>query len=108
LFRSTGQLANRRLRLLHPEARSYAAEDRGRDGDVLVRVLPPADLAAELAETEVTVGDKRPHAARLGDGQRLPVLCLSALGIEPLRMGRDVAYRWSAWPTKPGRDEDDT
>ena len=45
----------------------------------------------ELAEAEVAVGDERAHAARLGEGQRLAVVSLAALGVEPVGMGRDVA-----------------
>ena len=46
--------------------------------------------AVELPEAEVAVGDERAHAARLGEGQRLAVVGLAALGIESVGMGRDV------------------
>ena len=46
---------------------------------------------AQLPEAEVAVGDERAHAARLGEGQRLAVVGLAALRIEPIGMGRDVA-----------------
>jgi hypothetical protein len=36
--------------------------------------------AIEHAEAEVTVGDERAHAARLGEGQRLAVVAFSILG----------------------------
>ena len=36
------------------------------------------------------MGDERAHAARLGEGQRLAVVGLAALGIEPVGVGRDV------------------
>jgi hypothetical protein len=56
-----------------------------------VRLLALARAPVELAEAEVTVGDKRAHAAWLGERQRLAVVGLAALGIESLGMGRDVA-----------------
>jgi hypothetical protein len=37
------------------------------------------------------VGDEGAHATGLGEGQRLAVVGLAALGIEPVGMGRDVA-----------------
>ena len=43
------------------------------------------------AEAEVAVGDERTHAARFGEGQRLSIVGLTALGIELVGMGRDVA-----------------
>jgi hypothetical protein len=39
----------------------------------------------------MAVGDERAHAAGLGEGQRLAVVGLAALGVEPVGMGRDVA-----------------
>jgi hypothetical protein len=39
----------------------------------------------------VAVGDERAHAAGLGERQRLMVVGLAALGIEPVGMGGDVA-----------------
>ena len=36
------------------------------------------------------MGDERPHAARLGERQRLSVVDLTVLGVEPVGMGRDV------------------
>jgi hypothetical protein len=58
---------------------------------VLLRLLPPARPSVKLAEAEVAVGDERAHAARLGNGQRLSVVGLAGLGIEPVGMGREVA-----------------
>jgi hypothetical protein len=45
----------------------------------------------ELAEAEVEMGDAGTHAARLGQCQRFAIVGLGALGIEPIRMARDVA-----------------
>ena len=56
-----------------------------------LRLLALARAPVELAEAEVAVGDERAHAARLGERQRLAVVGLAALGIEPVGMGRDVA-----------------
>jgi len=39
----------------------------------------------------VAVGDERAHAERLGEPERLAVVGVAALGIEPVGMGRDVA-----------------
>ncbi len=39
----------------------------------------------------MTVGDEGAHSARLGERQRLTVVSLAALRVEPVGMGRDVA-----------------
>ena len=39
----------------------------------------------------MAVGDERTHAAGLGEGERLAVVGLAALGIEAVGMGGDVA-----------------
>jgi len=39
----------------------------------------------------VAVGDERAHAARFGECQRLAIMSLTALGIEPVRMARNLA-----------------
>ncbi len=52
----------------------------------LVLARPPG----ELAEAEVAVGDEGAHAAGLGERERVTVVGLSSLGIEPLRMGRKI------------------
>jgi hypothetical protein len=56
----------------------------------------------ELGEAEVAVGDEREHAARLGQGQRLAIVGRSALGIEPVGMGRDVAEQVQRVGCVPG------
>ena len=50
----------------------------------------------------MAVGDERAHAARLGEGQRLAVVGLAALGIEPIGMGRDVAEQMQRMGREPG------
>ena len=52
-------------------------------------LLALACAPGELAEAEV--GDQRTHAAWLGERQRLAVVSLAALGIEPVGVGGDVA-----------------
>src|SRR6266849_8902295 len=83
--------ARRQLRLLQPEPHVHFAVHRRRGGEVLSGLLALARAPVELAEAEVTMGDERAHAARLGERQRLAVVGLAALGIEPVGMGRDVA-----------------
>ena len=61
-----------------------------------------AGAPVELAEAEVAVGDEGPHAARLGERQRLAVVGLAALGIEPVGMGRDVAEQVQRMGREPG------
>ena len=56
-----------------------------------MRLLALARAPVELAEAEVAVGDEGAHATRLGERQRLAVVGLAALGIEPVGMGRDIA-----------------
>ena len=63
-------------------------------------LLPRAP--GELAEAEVTVGDERAHAARLGEGQRLAVVGLAALGVEAVGMGRDIAEQVDRMGRVPG------
>jgi hypothetical protein len=58
---------------------------------VLPGPLASARAPVELAEAKVAVGDERAHAARLGEGQRLAVVGLAALGIGLVGMSRDVA-----------------
>ena len=58
---------------------------------MLLRLLALAGAPEELGEAEVTVGDEGAHAAGLGERQRLAVMGLAALDIEPVGMGRDVA-----------------
>jgi hypothetical protein len=55
-------------------------------------LLPLAGAPVELAEAEMAVGDERAHPARLGEHQRLAVMGLATLGIEPVGMHRDVAH----------------
>jgi hypothetical protein len=48
------------------------------------------------------VGDDRAHAARLGKRQRLAVVGLAVLGIEPVRMGGDIAEQMQRMGREPG------
>ena len=61
-----------------------------------------ADAAVELAQAEVAVGDKRTHAVRLGERQRLPVVGCAAFGIEPVGMGRHIAEQSQRMGRKAG------
>ena len=90
------------LRLLEPEPHVQLAVHRHRGGEVLVSALALARLAVELAEAEVAVGDEGSHAARLGERQRLAVVGLAALGVEPVGMGRDVAEQVQRMGREPG------
>ena len=65
-------------------------------------LAPACPCAVELAEPEVAVGDERAHAARLGKRQRLAVVGLAALGVEPVGMGRDVAEQMQRMGHAPG------
>ena len=65
-------------------------------------LLALARAPGELAEAEVAVGDEGAHAARLGERQRLAVVGLTALGIEPVGMGRDVAEQVQRMGRVPG------
>ena len=67
-----------------------------------LRLLALAGAPVELAEAEVAVGDERAHAARLGERQRLAVVGLAALGVEPVGMGRDVAEQVQRMGREPG------
>jgi hypothetical protein len=58
---------------------------------MLVGLFMSALVPVELAEPKVAVGDDRAHAAWLCERQRLAIVGLAALGIELIRMGRDVA-----------------
>ncbi len=69
---------------------------------MLSGLLALAGAPVELAEAEVAVGDERAHAARLGERQRLAVVGLAALGIEPVGMGRDVAEQVQRMGREPG------
>ena len=50
----------------------------------------------------MAVGDERAHAARLGEGQRLAIVGLAAVGVEPVGMGRDVAEQMQRMGCEPG------
>ena len=69
---------------------------------MLLRLLALAGAPVELAEAEVAVGDEGPHAARLGERQRLAVVGLAALGVEPVGIGRDVAEQVQRMGREPG------
>ena len=77
--------------LREPEAHVHLPVHRRRGGEVLVRLLALARAPVELGEAEVAVGDERAHSARLGEGERLAVVGLAALGVEAVGMGRDIA-----------------
>ena len=85
------QLGHHHLCLLKPEAHPHLAIQRGGGGEVLARLLALANVTGVLAEAEVAVGNERAHPAGLGEHQRLAVVGLASLGIEPVGMGRDVA-----------------
>src|SRR5438445_6352874 len=69
---------------------------------MLLRLLALAHAPVQLAEAEVAVGDEGAHAARLGERQRLAVVSLAALGVEPVGMGRDVAEQVQRMSREPG------
>jgi hypothetical protein len=48
------------------------------------------------------VGDEGAHCTRLGEGQRLAIVGFAPLGIEPVRMGRDVAEQVQRMGGEPG------
>lgn len=54
---------------------------------MLVGMLQLAGAAVELAQAEVTVGNKRAHAVALGEGQRLLVMDCAACGIFNASLG---------------------
>ena len=56
-----------------------------------MRQLALAGAQVEFAEAKMAVGDEGPHSAWLGERQRVAIMGLSALGIESLGMGRDLA-----------------
>ena len=60
---------------------------------MLLRLLALARAPVEFAEAEVAVGDEGAHAARLGEGERLPVVRFRLFGVQSIAMGRDVAER---------------
>src|SRR3974377_1270775 len=78
------QLTNLRFRLMQPELHMHFLVHRHRHGEVFLSLVAIACTAIELAETEVAVGDKRAHAAGLGDRQRLAVVSLAAVRIGPV------------------------
>ena len=69
---------------------------------MLAGLVALARAPGELAEAEVAVRDERSHAARLGERERLAVVGLAALGIEPVGMGRDVAEQVQRMGRVPG------
>ncbi len=46
---------------------------------MFLRLFPSAGAQADLADTEVAVGDERAHPEPLGEYQRLTILALSML-----------------------------
>ena len=80
-----------RLRLAHPVRHAHLAIHRRRVRQVFSGLVALAGTPVELAEAEVAVGDEGAHAAWPRKRQRLPVVNLSALGIESVGMGRDLA-----------------
>src|SRR5262249_28236370 len=91
-----------RLRLLQVEPHVHLAVHRRRDGEVFAGLLVFARPPGELAEAKMAVSDERAHAARLGEGQRLAVVGLAALGIEPFGVGRDVTKQVERMGREPG------
>jgi hypothetical protein len=69
-----------RLRLLKPKRHVHVAVHRRRGGEVVAGLIPFARAQVDLAETEVAVGDEGAHPEPLGDGQRLAIMSLAALG----------------------------
>jgi hypothetical protein len=59
------------LGLLQPEPHVHLAAHGGRRRDVLLRLLESPRAPVELAEAQMAVGDKGPHAALLGERQRV-------------------------------------
>src|SRR5262245_53203090 len=96
------QLTHLRLRPLLPERHIHLAVHRRSRREVLLRLLTRARAPVELAEAEMAVGNKRPHAARLRERQRLAVVGLAALCVEAVGMGRDVAEQVKRMGRKPG------
>src|SRR5262245_37985947 len=88
--------------LLQPEPHVHLAVHRRRGREVLARLVALARAPVELAEAGVTVSDEGPHAAGSGEGQRLAVVALAALGIEPVGMGGDVAEQVQRMGDEPG------
>src|SRR5215831_7079033 len=88
--------------LLQPEPHVHLAVHGCRDGEVLLCLVALAGASVKLPEAEVAVGDERAHAARLGEGQRLAVVGLAALGIEPVGVGRDVTEQVERMGRGPG------
>src|SRR5260370_10377699 len=78
------------LRLLQPESLVHLAVHGGRRRDVLLRLLESARAPVELAEAQMAVGDKGPHAALLGDRQRVAEMTLSFL--RGIAAGRRLPY----------------
>ena len=69
---------------------------------MLLRLLLLAGAPVELAEAQVAVGDERAHAAGLGECPRLAIVGRSALGVESVGMGRDVAEQVLRMGRGPG------
>src|SRR5260370_1411210 len=84
------QLLDLRLRLLQPVRHIHPAVRRRRVREGFAGRPVFAGAPVKLAEAEVAVGDEGPHAAGLGQRQRLPIVGLAVLGIEPIGMGRDL------------------
>jgi len=74
------QLKQLHFCLLQPIRDAHFAVHRRRDGEVLLSLTGIAHAVMHLAETQVAVGDKRTHAAGLGERQRLAVQTFSILG----------------------------
>jgi hypothetical protein len=66
--------------LLQPENHARFAIHRHRDSEVGLSLTGMAHAVMHFAETEVAVGNKRAHAARLGERQRVAVVAFSVLG----------------------------
>src|SRR5262245_51321283 len=93
------------FRLLQIEAHVHLAVHARGSGQVLARLFAIANLPVELAEPQVAMSDKRPHAARLSEHQRFAVVHLGSFSVEPILIGCDIAEQtlrmgdvtWMRW-----------
>src|SRR5262249_33005620 len=79
--------------LIDPELHVHLAVHARRGGEILPRVLKPSDTTVKLPEAEVAMRDEGTHSMRSGDWQSLLVGGGAAFGLEPIRMGFDVAQK---------------
>src|SRR5262249_24343993 len=89
-------------RLLAPEAHVHLAIHRRRGGQTLPSLLWLAGAAIERAQAQMAVGDKRAHAVRLGERQRLLVVSYAAFSIELVGVGSQVTEKMQRMGPKTG------